>query len=122
MVKKNLLEQAASALYYVAENGDPKTFYIERYRELADQLMEVSKILLEEEPKMKVSSKSDVAEKIPAEQRELLDIEEDGDFIIVRPRQFLGAENFRIIASVIQEFGGEYISAGRDSHFRIKKT
>jgi len=110
------------AHYYVAENGDPKTFYIERYRELADQLMEVSNILLEKELKMKVSSKNDVVEKIPVEQRELLDIEEDGDFIFVRPRQFLGAENFRIIASVIQEFGGEYISAGRDSHFRIKKT
>ena len=50
MVKKNLLEQAASALYYVAENGDPKIFYLERYRELAEQLMEVSKIPMEEEP------------------------------------------------------------------------
>jgi len=123
MVKKNLLEQAASALYYVAENGDPKIFYLERYRKLADCLMEVSKVLLEkDQPKIKVSSKIEVVEKIPAEQRELLDIEEDEDFIIVRPRQFLRAENFRIIASVIQEFGGKYIPAGRGSYFRIKKA
>jgi len=39
MVKKNLLEQAARALYYVAENGDPQTFYLERYEELAEQLL-----------------------------------------------------------------------------------
>ena len=49
MVKRDLLKKAAEALYYVAENGDPKTFFLELYKELADRLMEVSKIPLEEE-------------------------------------------------------------------------
>jgi hypothetical protein len=51
----------------------------------------------------------------------LLSFEEKGDYIIVKPRQFLGSENFAKIASAVRGIGGEYISAGRDSHFRVPK-
>lgn len=37
MVRKNLLEQAASALYFVAENGDPKIFNLGKYEELSSR-------------------------------------------------------------------------------------
>lgn len=51
----------------------------------------------------------------------LLSFEEKEDYIIVKPRQFLGSGNFAKIASTVRGIGGEYISAGRDSHFRIPK-
>jgi hypothetical protein len=40
---------------------------------------------------------------------------------MVKPRQFLGSENFAKIASIARGMGGDYISAGKESHFRIPK-
>ena len=57
----------------------------------------------------------------PEDLEHLLNFEEKGDYIIVKPRQFLGSENFAKIASAVRGIGGEYISAGRDSHFRVPK-
>jgi hypothetical protein len=51
----------------------------------------------------------------------MLLFEEMGSFIIVKPKRFLGSDNFAKIASVIRELGGEYISAGKNSHFEIPK-
>jgi len=51
----------------------------------------------------------------------MLTFEDKGNFIKVTPRQYLGSENFAKIASTIREAGGEYISAGKDSHFRVPK-
>jgi len=50
-----------------------------------------------------------------------LSFEEKGDYIIIKPKQFLGSENFAKIASAVRGMGGEYISAGKDSHFRVPK-
>jgi hypothetical protein len=52
----------------------------------------------------------------------LLNFEEKEDYIIIRPRQFLGSENFAKIASAVRGMGGEYISAGKASHFRVPKN
>ena len=57
----------------------------------------------------------------PEELAVLLNFEEKGEHIIVKPRQFLGSENFARIASIVREMDGEYISAGKNSHFRISK-
>ena len=51
----------------------------------------------------------------------LLSFQEKGDYIMVKPRQFLGSENFAKIASAVRGLGGEYISAGKNSHFRVPK-
>jgi len=51
----------------------------------------------------------------------MLIFENKGNFIKITPRQYLGSENFAKIASTIREAGGEYVSAGKDSHFRIPK-
>ena len=51
----------------------------------------------------------------------LLSFEEKSDYILVKPRQFLGSENFAKIASAVRGMGGEYISAGKESHFRVPK-
>jgi hypothetical protein len=49
----------------------------------------------------------------------MVNFEETETYIIIKPRQYLGSENFARIASIIRGIGGEYVSAGRDSHFRI---
>ena len=51
----------------------------------------------------------------------MLIFEDKGSYIRITPRQFLGSENFAKIASAVRDAGGEYVSAGRDSHFRIPK-
>ena len=52
---------------------------------------------------------------------DMLTFEEKGEFIVVKPRQYLGSDNFGKIASIIRGVGGEYISAGKQSHFRVPK-
>ena len=49
----------------------------------------------------------------------MLLFEEHGSLVIVKPRRFLGSDNFAKIASVVRELGGDYVSAGRNSHFKI---
>jgi len=57
----------------------------------------------------------------PEELEARLGFEDKGDYIIIKPKQFLGSENFAKIASTVRGMGGEYISAGKDSHFRVPK-
>jgi len=57
----------------------------------------------------------------PEDLEHLLGFEDKGDYIMIKPKQFLGSENFAKIASAVRGMGGEYISAGRDSHFRVYK-
>jgi hypothetical protein len=57
----------------------------------------------------------------PEELEARLGFDEKGDYIIIKPKQFLGSENFAKIASAVRGMGGEYISAGKDSHFRVPK-
>ena len=64
---------------------------------------------------------NDVKQAFSPELSAMLFFEESGKFIIVKPRRFLGSDNFAKIASVVRELGGEYISAGRESHFKISK-
>ena len=66
-------------------------------------------------------SVDDVRLAFPEDLEALLSFQEKGDYIMVKPRQFLGSENFAKIASAVRGLGGEYISAGKDSHFRVPK-
>lgn len=63
----------------------------------------------------------DVRMMFPAELEDLLTFTEKDDYIVVKPRQYLGSENFGRINSIIRGVGGQYISAGKDSHFRIPR-
>ncbi len=63
----------------------------------------------------------DVRMMFPKELEAMLIFEDKGDFIKIKPRQYLGSENFAKIASTVREARGEYISAGKDSHFRVPK-
>ncbi len=66
-------------------------------------------------------SVEDVRLTFPEDLEALLSFQEKDDYIMVKPRQFLGSENFAKIASAVRGLGGEYISAGKDSHFRVPK-
>lgn len=52
----------------------------------------------------------------------MLKFEDMGDYIEIAPRRFLGSDNFAKIASIVRNLGGEYISAGKESHFKVAKA
>jgi hypothetical protein len=72
-----------------------------------------------EEPKTPPSKIDEVKTLFPEDLENMLSFEDKTDYVIVKPRQFLGSENFAKIASVVRGAGGEYVSAGKASHFRI---
>jgi hypothetical protein len=50
------------------------------------------------------------------------DEQSSAQYIKISPKQFLGAENFAKIASLIRnELGGQYVSQGKSSHFLVPK-
>jgi hypothetical protein len=48
-------------------------------------------------------------------------IEEKG-FVILKPKEYLGSENFAKVIAIVKKNGGEYVSAGKESHFRFQKA
>jgi len=69
----------------------------------------------------KMRTVDDMRMSFPEELETRLDFEDKGEFIMIKPKGFLGSENFAKIASAVRGMGGEYISAGKDSHFRVPK-
>ena len=69
----------------------------------------------------RMQSIEDIKTMFPEDLENLLNFEEREDYIIIKPRQFLGSENFAKIASAVRGLGGEYISAGKASHFRVPR-
>ena len=63
----------------------------------------------------------DVKVSFPSDLEEMLTFEETGNYIVIKPRRFLGSDNFAKIASIIRSAGGEYISAGKNSHFKVPR-
>jgi len=63
----------------------------------------------------------DVRVLFPSDLEEMLTFEETGNYIVIKPRRFLGSDNFAKIASIIRSAGGEYISAGKNSHFKVPR-
>jgi len=72
-------------------------------------------------PAEQMRSVKDVRTLFPKELEDMLNFEETGKYIIIKPRQYLGSENFAKIASIVRGTGGEYISAGKESHFRVSR-
>jgi len=76
-------------------------------------------------PKTKITENTNSVEQVrmifPKNLEKMLEFKEKADYIIIKPKQFLGSDYFAKIASIARELGGEYISAGRDSHFRVPK-
>jgi hypothetical protein len=64
----------------------------------------------------------DIKTLFPDDLENLLSFEEREDSVIIKPRQFLGSDNFSKIASIVRGAGGDYVSAGKASHFRVPKA
>lgn len=63
-----------------------------------------------------------IANAFPKDLKGKLYFEDSGKYVIVKARKYLGSEVFKQVAEIIRDkLGGEYISAGRESHFRIRK-
>lgn len=73
-------------------------------------------------PTAKTRDINDVKQAFSSELAGMLLFEEKGKFVIVKPRRFLGSDNFAKIASIVRDLGGEYVSAGRNSHFNVPKV
>lgn len=69
----------------------------------------------------KKRSIDDVRTLFPKDLEDMLLFEEKKEYVAIRPRQYLGSDNFAKIASIIRDEGGEYISAGKESHFRVPR-
>lgn len=92
------------------------TKLIEASRMFMDELIEARKLLAS------VPShclKITFAEKFPEELRMRLSFFDKGSHIRVEPKHYPGNELSAKIAAVIKDLGGEDVSAGRSSHFRV---
>lgn len=49
----------------------------------------------------------------------LLTFSEVDGRVHVKPKKYLGSQAFRTVAAIIGDAGGEYVSAGKDSHFVV---
>ena len=59
------------------------------------------------------------AKKLLKDYAQDLTFEEAFGFILVKPRAYLGSERFGKIAALVRDADGEYVSAGKESHFRL---
>jgi len=89
------------------------------YRQLLKKKKEETPTALVEKPREQGEAVEKVRQYFPKALEALLIFEETGNYIMIKPRQYLGSENFSKIAAIVREANGEYISAGKESHFRI---
>ncbi|MCW4046172.1 MAG: hypothetical protein NWE99_01220 [Candidatus Bathyarchaeota archaeon] len=75
-----------------------------------------------QEPTGKPEAPLEIEQCFPKELAELLNFEDKGTWIRVSPKQFLGSDNFARVLAIVKELKGEYVSAGKGSHFRIPKV
>lgn len=57
----------------------------------------------------------------PPELEQLLTFQENQDHIILKTKKFLASGDFAKIGAIVRANKGEYISAGKDSHFKIPR-
>ena len=68
-----------------------------------------------------VDKLKEVMDAFPDDLADKLLFEENTQYIMIKTRQFLGAEDFRETLDTILSLGGEYISAGKASRFQVPK-
>jgi hypothetical protein len=53
---------------------------------------------------------------------EMLNVTDQGTYWEVKPKMFLQTADFAEIARLVKQYGGDYVSAGKSSHFRVPKA
>ena len=98
----------------------------ESYRTLKARVFKLQQEgdLLEETKKAVDSdtSISPVKQAFPDDLKTLLIFEETKDAIIIKTKGFLGSQNFAKIGAVVRNLGGNWVSSGKESHFKIPKN
>lgn len=51
----------------------------------------------------------------------LVVITDEGEYWKVKFKQFVQTDDFAMVAKIVKEYGGEYYSLGKNSHFKIPK-
>ena len=68
---------------------------------------------------------TEIEQKFTEETANRLTFTSEGENWIIKPKQFLGAENFAKIAAIVRTLGGEYIPANKqahiEGHFKVRK-
>ena len=105
----------------------------EKLAERMDSLTQVLKKIIEDLEEVKVKLKTgavqekfstleDVQKMFPENLAKQVYFEQTEEYVIVRPKGYLGQETFRQVATIVTDkLGGEYVSAGKDSHFRVPR-
>lgn len=86
---------------------------------------EITQLMQEKMPqefKDKPEAHMEIEQCFPKELAELLNFEDQGQWTKISPKQFLGSDNFARVLAIVKELQGEYISAGKNSHFKIPKV
>jgi len=76
------------------------------------------------EPKAEKAAEPDVEaikSKFPEGLASKLAFEVEGEFFVIKPREYLGSEAFARIATIVRGEGGSYISEGKNSRFKIPR-
>lgn len=68
------------------------------------------------------SETGEVKQAFPEDLQGILEFVLTEDCVKIVPRQYLGSDNFAKILKIVKSKNGEYVSAGKDSHFKIPKT
>jgi len=63
-----------------------------------------------------------VQDGFPDELAKRLDFTETSEYVIAKFKHFQPTETFKQVVDIVKQLGGEYISAGKESHFRFKKA
>ena len=62
---------------------------------------------------------SEAEQLFPIELADHLNFEETPEYIVIKAKHFLGKEMFADVVRRVKQAGGEYMSLGKESHFRI---
>ena len=90
--------------------------------DLNNKLKEITQLLDAFLEKTKPRTIEEIKQQFPKYLREQLGFRENDNCILIKPKSYLGSDTFREVAKIVKDqLHGEYISAGRDSHFRISK-
>ena len=66
-------------------------------------------------------SLEDVKIAFPKELEELLEFKEYPEYVTIRGKQFLDRGDFTKVGAIVRSLGGEYISLGKQSHFKVPR-
>jgi len=75
--------------------------------------------LLSKQETLEVDSVVKADNLFPEDLSKLLTFTLQGNIVHIKPKNFLGSDRFARIASTVKTAGGEYVSAGKLSHFEI---